>query len=81
MTKISLLGLDSLIETFLLPCHGGRRGGGSFFVKIPGDVPPARVYFFGLQPGKGYTFGKFNLGKGFILAIWSKNSQILVIPV
>ena len=23
-------------------------GGGSSIVKIPGDVPPARVYFFGL---------------------------------
>ena len=26
--------------------HGG--GGGSSIVKVPGDVPPARVYFFGL---------------------------------
>ena len=25
--------------------HGG---GGSSIVKVPGDVPPARVYFFGL---------------------------------
>ena len=24
------------------------RGGGSSIVKVPGDVPPARVYFFGL---------------------------------
>ena len=23
-------------------------GGGSSIVKVPGDVPPARVYFFGL---------------------------------
>ena len=26
-------------------CTGG---GGSSIVKVPGDVPPARVYFFGL---------------------------------
>ena len=33
--------------TFYLSCiHGG--GGGSSIVKVPGDVPPARVYFFGL---------------------------------
>ena len=25
--------------------HGG--GGGSSIVKVPGDVPPTRVYFFG----------------------------------
>ena len=25
-----------------------RGGGGSSIVKVPGDVPPARVYFFGL---------------------------------
>ena len=27
---------------------GPRTRGGSFIVKVPGDVPPARVYFFGL---------------------------------
>ena len=25
-----------------------RGGGGSSIVKVPGDVPPKRVYFFGL---------------------------------
>ena len=53
---------------------GIARGGGSSIVKVPGDVPPARVYFFGLlvQPrvyflailvelslGKGMLFGNF----------------------
>ena len=28
--------------------HRPRGGGGSSIVKVPGDVPPARVYFFGL---------------------------------
>ena len=42
-----------LIDSATL-CHdsGGaltpREGGGSSIVKVPGDVPPARVYFFGL---------------------------------
>ena len=51
--------------------HGG---GGSSIVKVPGDVPPARVYFFGLlvlprvyfltilvelSLGKGMLFGNF----------------------
>ena len=27
---------------------GPTGGGGSSIVKVPGDVPPARVYFFGL---------------------------------
>ena len=30
----------------LLAVHA--HGGGSSIVKVPGDVPPARVYFFGL---------------------------------
>ena len=41
-------------------------GGGSSIVKVPGDVPPARVYFFGLLAilvglslGKGMLFGNF----------------------
>ena len=28
--------------------RGPREGGGSSIVQVPGDVPPARVYFFGL---------------------------------
>ena len=49
-------------------------GGGSSIVKVPGDVPPARVYFFELSSlakgillgnfcrfwsGQGYAFGNF----------------------
>ena len=30
---------------YVVPMHGG---GGSTIVKVPGDVPPTRVYFFGL---------------------------------
>ena len=29
-------------------CARITGGGGSSIVKVPGDVPPARVYFFGL---------------------------------
>ena len=36
-----------------------RGGGGSSIVKVPGDVPPARVYFFKLS----------SLAKGILLAI------------
>ena len=32
------------IDMFVAPTGGG----GSSIVKVPGDVPPARVYFFGL---------------------------------
>ena len=39
-------------ETFGSHWGGGQarpaHGGGSSIVKVPGDVPPARVYFFGL---------------------------------
>ena len=38
--------------------HGG--GGGSSIVKVPGDVPPGRVYFFKL----------FSLAKGILLPIF-----------
>ena len=48
------------------------RGGGSFIVKVPGDVPPARVYFFGLPSlAKGIllaAFWQFSLGKGMLFA-------------
>ena len=37
--------LLSLTSTSSLLTGGG---GGSSIVKVPGDVPPARVYFFGL---------------------------------
>ena len=46
-------------------------GGGSSIVKVPGDVPPERVYFF--KPSslaKGILFANFrpfSLGKGMLL--------------
>ena len=47
--------------------HGG---GGSSIVKVPGDVPPARVYFFKLSSlAKGILFANFSpfsLGKGIL---------------
>ena len=51
-------------------CHGG--GGGSSIVKVPGDVPPARVCFF--KPSslaKGILFANFSpfsLAKGILFA-------------
>ena len=63
--------------------HGG---GGSSIVKVPGDVPPARVCFF--KPSslaKGIFFANFrpfSLGKGIIFGnFWSKKCQTSVIPV
>ena len=47
-----------------------RGGGGSSIVKVPGDVPPARVCFF--KPSilaKGILFANFrpfSLGKGIL---------------
>ena len=47
-------------------------GGGSSIVKVPGDVPPARVYFF--KPSslaKGILFANFSpfsLAKGILFA-------------
>ena len=70
-----------LVREMLLPCYpsifnhcfdgactGG--GGGSSIVKVPGDVPPARVCFF--KPSilaKGILFANFrpfSLGKGIL---------------
>ena len=48
----------------------GMHGGGSSIVKAPGDVPPARVYFFKLSSlAKGILFANFSpfsLGKGML---------------
>ena len=48
--------------------HGG--GGGSSIVKVPGDVPPTRVYFFGLLVYPRVYFlailVEFNLSKGIL---------------
>ena len=39
--------------------------GGSSIVEVPGDVPPAKVYFFRTSSiAKGTFFGNFSLGKG-----------------
>ena len=48
--------------------HGG--GGSSSIVKVPGDVPPTRVYFFGLLVKPWVYFlailVEFSLGKGML---------------
>ena len=36
---------DSWLEAYVVMRTNG--GGGSSIVKVPGDVPPTRVYFFG----------------------------------
>ena len=47
--------------------HGG---GGSSIVKVPGDVPPTRVYFFWTSSlAKGILLAilvEFSLGKGML---------------
>ena len=43
--------------------------GGSSIVKVPGDVPPARVYFSklpSLAKGLFANFSPFSLGKGML---------------
>ena len=53
-------------------CFHPRGGGGSSIVKVPGDVPPARVCFF--KPSslaKGIIFANFSpfsLAKGILFA-------------
>ena len=43
----------------MTPRHGGWEGGRSSIVKVPGDVPPAAVYFFKLSSlAKGILFAK-----------------------
>ena len=59
-------------------------GGGSSIVKVPGDVPPARVYFFG-SLAKGVLFGNFSRVRsrqGYAFwEFWSKRCQNSVIFV
>ena len=47
-----------------------RGGGGSSIVKVPGDVPPTRVYFFWTSSlAKGILLAilvEFSLGKGML---------------
>ena len=64
----------SLTLCSLTLTHGGGGGGvgGSSIVKVPGDVPPARVCFF--KPSslaKGILFANFSpfsLAKGMLFA-------------
>ena len=55
--------------------HGGG-GVGSSIVKVPGDVPPAWVYFFKLSSlAKGIRFANFSpfsLGKGMLFGKFSR---------
>ena len=54
-------------QTILVSTGGG---GGPSIVKVPGDVPPARVYFFKLSSlTKGILFANsslFSMGKGML---------------
>ena len=53
-----------------------RGGGGSSIVKVPGDVPPARVYFFKLSClAKDIRFAKFSplsVGTGMLFGNFSR---------
>ena len=69
---ISLCNLHPRTKELCWRLHGGG-GGGRFFssiVKVPGDVPPARVYF--LEPlvePRVYFLAilvEFSLGKGML---------------
>ena len=55
-----------------------RGGGGSSIVKVPGDVPPTRVYFFGLlvKPRVYFLaiFVEFSLGKGMLCGNFGQNT-------
>ena len=50
LVRTKTLGfLGEKYEVSMHPLLWGKHGGGgSSIVKVPGDVPPARVYFFGL---------------------------------
>ena len=63
-----------------------RTRGGGVLVKVPGDVPPARVCFF--KPSslaKGILFANFSpfsLAKGILFANFGqRNVKLPVIPV
>ena len=55
-----------------------RGEGGSSIVKVPGDVPPGRVYLFKLSsPAKGILFANFSpfsLGKGMLFGNLGKRN-------
>ena len=42
---------------------GGWASGGSSVVKVPGDMPRARVYFFNISLAKGIIFVEIGLAK------------------
>ena len=58
--------------------------GGSSIVKVPGDVPPTRIYFFG-HLAKGILFGNFSRvlsRQGYAFwQFWSKDCKSSVISV
>ena len=58
------------VESSSLPSLAHRGGGGSSIVKVPGDVPPTRVYFFGLLVLPSVYFSailvELSLGKGML---------------
>ena len=56
--------------------------GGSSIVKVPGDVPPGRVYFFKLSRlAKGILFANFShLNWARVRQFRSKKCQTLVTP-
>ena len=64
--------LSEIHESLFLENSTGGGGGGSSIVKVPGDVPPARVCFF--KPSslaKGILFANFSplsLTKGILFA-------------
>ena len=61
MCKFTEMPFFSLREAWIFASenvlHTG--GGGSSIVKVPGDVPPTRVYFLDLESSQGYTFWQF----------------------
>ena len=60
------------VSSIILHLEKSHGGGGSSIVKVPGDVPPARVCFF--KPSslaKGILFANlspFSLAKGILFA-------------
>ena len=70
----------------MVKCRSGPRGEGSSIMTVPGDVPSAGVYFFGLLVKPWAYFLviliNFSLGKGMLFwQIWSKKCQTSIIPV
>ena len=68
--------MRNYISIIILCVEHGVGGESSSIVKVPGDVPPARVYFFKLSSlAKGIRFANFSpfsLGKGMLLGNFSR---------